>query len=381
MKILHVNHLLDPVTGGGTAERTFQLTRFLTSLGVECGILTLNIGDTEPYQALLTTEKIYKLPCINHRYYVHLSWPFHLRKIVSQYDVVHLMGHWTLLNSITAMVCRSLNKPYVVCPAGSLSVGGSSRHLKKLYNIIFGRTLIKRASAWIAVTEDEKADFSPYGFSQDLVSVIPNGIDPTQYQINPSNNHSPTQTQSMIGDAPYILFLGRLNHVKGPDLLLSAFILIADKYPEVHLIFAGPDSGMLEILIKEAKVSKVSDRIHFVGYVGGDDKVIMLRNATCLVIPSRKEAMSVVVLEAGICSVPVIFTDRCGLNAFAEAGAGLSVQAEVGEIAHGLDRMLADSKEQKSMASNLSDIILKDYLWVSQARKYMTLYEGLLSDS
>lgn len=372
IKILHVNHLLDPVTGGGTAERTFQLARFLTSLDAECGLLTLDIGDTSPYEALLTTEKLYKLPCINQRYYIHFSWPRYIRKIVSQYDVVHLMGHWTLLNAIVAMVCRSLNKPYVVCPAGSLIEAGSSRLLKKTYNWFLGHTLVKQASAWVAVTEDEKSDFLIYGIAPEMVNVIPNGIDPTQYQSNYSLR---TDISEKVGTDPYVLFLGRLNHIKGPDLLLKAFESLAGRYPAANLVFAGPDSGMMETLSHFVAESDLSERVHFAGYVGGDDKVSLLRNATCLVIPSRNEAMSVVVLEAGICSTPVVFTDRCGLDEFAKANAGLVVNPDVAAIAKGLDIMLADSSLQRRLASNLKKIVARNYLWVSQAQKYMNLYQ------
>lgn len=379
MKVLHVNHLLDPVTGGGTAERTFQLTRFLTSIGAECGILTLDIGDTRPYESLLTTERIYKLPCINQRYYIHVSWPFHIKNIVKQFDVVHIMGHWTLLNAIVAMVCRSLNKPYVVCPAGSLKVAGSSRVLKKLYDFLFGRRLVRKASAWIAVTEDEKSDFGVYGISADAVSVIPNGIDPSQYEMSEDGQEATRSAlKRSVTDAPYILFLGRLNHIKGPDMLLEAFLSVADKYPAQHLIFAGPDAGMLDILSSIATRLEVADRIHFIGYVGGEDKVRLLRQATCLVIPSRKEAMSVVVLEAGICSTPVVFTDQCGLSDLAQANAGCMVKAEAADIARGLEQLLSGKVSRQQMAGQLHSIIRRDYLWVSQARKYRDVYVGLL---
>lgn len=378
MKILHVNHLLDPVSGGGTAERTFQLTRFLTSLGMQCGILTLDIGDTRSYESQLTTERIFKLPCINQRYYIHFSWPLHIRKIVEQFDVVHLMGHWTLLNVIVAIVCRRLNKPYVVCPAGSLKIAGSSRRLKWFYDILFGRFLITKASAWIAVTEDEKVDFLTYGIQPDAIRVIPNGIDPIQYPADETVLRLPPHIETSISGAPYVLFLGRLNHIKGPDLLLQAFGSIADQYPEVHLAFAGPDSGMMDKLFRWADDSAVRDRVHFVGYIGGKDKVALLRNARCLVIPSRNEAMSVVVLEAGICGTPVIFTDRCGLEDFAEADAGYMVSADAEDIARGLRLMLGDALGRQRMATQLSAIVERDYLWVSQARKYQDIYRGLI---
>jgi glycosyltransferase involved in cell wall biosynthesis len=41
--------------------------------------------------------------------------------------------------------------------------------------------------------------------------------------------------------SPYILFLGRLNTIKGPDLLLDAFASIASAFPNHHLVLAGPD--------------------------------------------------------------------------------------------------------------------------------------------
>lgn len=377
MKILFVNHLLDPVTGGGTAERTFQLARFLTKLDMESGILTLDIGDTGPYESLLTIEKIFKLPCINQRYYIHISWPFHIRRIVEEYDVVHLMGHWTLLNAMVAMICLRLKKPYVVCPAGSLKVGGRSRFLKIVYDILLGRRLIQKASAFIAVTEDEKADFFTYGIPETLISTIPNGIDPSQYQVDESTTIPFSHIHTTIGDAPYVLFLGRLNQIKGPDLLLEAFISIATKYPDTHLVFAGPDSGMLDVLMGAANSSIASSKIHFLGYVGGKAKIDLLRHATCLVIPSRSEAMSLVVLEAGICLIPVIFTDRCGLDELAQAEAGYMVRAEASDIAQGLGHILSNPTRQRRLAKNLSVIIEHDYLWMIQAHKCRDIFQRL----
>ena len=45
-------------------------------------------------------------------------------------------------------------------------------------------------------------------------------------------------------DARYILFVGALTEVRRPDLLLEAFARVAEDYPEVHLVFAGPDFGL-----------------------------------------------------------------------------------------------------------------------------------------
>lgn len=378
MKILHVNHLLDPVSGGGTAERTFQLARALTAIGEECGILTLDIGNSTPYESLFTGERVFKLPCINQRYFIHITWPFRIRRVVQQFDVAHLMGHWTLLNAIVALICLLRNKPYIVCPAGSLKPAGRSRRLKIIYDFVIGRWVIKKASAWIAITEDEKKDFLAYGITPDLVQVIPNGIDPEQYQLTESIAGLPAGLEEKIGKSPYILFLGRLNPIKGPDLLINAFIQLASQFPEFHLVIAGSDAGMLKELQMLAGGSNVADRIHFSGYVGGDDKVNLLKNAYCLVIPSRREAMSVVVLEAGACGTPVLFTDRCGLKDFALEKAGVMVEAGEAAIRTGLASMLSDPKGQQQYAAKLGELVNANYLWSSQASRYQKLYLKLL---
>lgn len=378
MKILHVNHLLDPVSGGGTAERTFQLARFLTAMGEECGILTLDIGDSSPYESFFTNEQVFKLPCVNRRYYIHLTWPFRVKRIIRQFDVVHLMGHWTLLNAIVALICFHQNKPYVVCPAGSLKRTGRSQKLKKFYDLLIGRWLIKNAHAWIAITEDEKKDFWAYGIYPELVEVIPNGIDPEQYQLTEPIASLPAGLEEKIGGSPFFLFLGRLNAIKGPDLLLDAFLQIADSFPEVHVVFAGPDSGMLKQLQTMAEHSQVAERIHFCGYIGGRDKVNLLQKAYCLVIPSRNEAMSVVVLEAGTCGTPVLFTDRCGLEDFAAADAGVMVNVDIEAIRHGLSYMLEEPEKLRKYGERLSELVHADYLWSSQANRYRQLYKKLL---
>ncbi len=380
MKILHVNHLLDPITGGGTAERTIQLTRFLIKQGAESAVLTLDIGGKIPSESELEGARIFKLTCLNHRYFLFITWPFRIRNLISQFDIVHLMGHWTMLNAAVALSCIRQGKPYVICPAGALKAFGRSRWLKSLYDLVIGRRIVKYASGWVAITEVEKLDFANYGIKSDYVTVIPNGIDPDLY-IAPSSSKTIDLTHlGLTQQNPYLLFLGRLNTIKGPDLLLEAFIEIADTFPNLHLVLAGPDSGLLASLEKLAKQSTAMDRIHFTGYLGGADKTHALRKALCLVIPSRNEAMSIVVLEAGICATPVIFTDNCGLDDFAKAGAGTMVSASVKSIRDGLIKSLSDLTSLQQSGEQLQNTVYEKFLWAQQAERYYQHYQELLKN-
>lgn len=376
LRILNVNHLLDPVSGGGTAERTFQLSRFLSLAGAECTLLTLDIGVLEERVRLLKGVRLVALPCINRRFFIPGVLPSNIDGLVADADVVHLMGHWTVLNALVYRSCRRLNKPFVFCPAGGLKLFGRSLMLKWLYDAIIGRGLVREASACIAITDEERDDFDGYGIPRDRVVVIPNGIDPEDYE-----SYSGQEFSEGLGlsNVPYILFLGRLNEIKGPDILLDAFIRIAEAFPDVHLVFAGPDDGMLQVLKNCVDRNSISGRVHFVGYVGGAKKAELLRSAKLLAIPSRREAMSIVVLEAGISATPVLYTSACGLEALAREGGGFMVESSVEGVREGLCNLLSNGEYARSCAERLLSIVRNEYLWHTQAERYFHLYSHLMA--
>ena len=379
MKVLNVNHLIDPESGGGTAERTVQLSRSLAAEGAGVELLALDIGVTALRRAALAGIRITAIPCANRRYFVpRFPWP-EVEAAVARADVVQLSGHWTLLNVLVRNACRRLGKPYVFCPAGALRVVGRSQWLKRLYDAASGKAIARGAGACVAITGDERVDFLTYGVAAEKIEVISNGIDSGEYERpDAPGTDIAVRARFGVGTAPFVLFLGRLNWIKGPDLLLEAYCRVAAASPDVHLVLAGPDGGMLTPLQDVAAASGFRDRIHFPGYLAGDEKRVALRQAALLAIPSRREAMSIVVLEAGIVGTPVLFTDTCGLADFASADAGTMVPATADGLEQGLRTVLADPERAGTGAVRLQQRVHSEYLWSHQARRYLALYERLL---
>lgn len=381
MRVLLVNHLLDAVTGGGTSERTYQIGKFLTREGVDCTILALDIGITAERRAGLGETKLITLPCLNKRFFIPRVTPKALHRLISDVDVIHLSGHWTLLNLLVYRACRRLGKPYLFSPAGALKPFGRSLLLKRLYNRVIGHRIAQGAAMGVAITEDERADFYAHGVAFEQIVVIPNGIDPDQYQVADSQRAVAKLRQDAgLGMQPFMLFLGRLSEIKGPDLLLEAFAEVADRFPDFRLVFAGPDDGMRASLEATASAHGLADRVLFLGFVGGQRKAILLQAAHILVIPSRREAMSIVVLEAGACQCPALFTDACGLADFAQAGAGIMVGADAQGIASGLQCALTDSELLASSADRLAAIVSAEYLWSIQAKRFAALCKRLTGE-
>ena len=375
MKILNVVGRIDPVTGGGTAERTKKISMALEKAGVQCTILCIDFGVTDLLVESLGGVRVVALRCIVDRFNIPSFSYSEISQLVRDADIVHLMNHWTFLNALVYYIAKKLGKPYVVCPAGALPLFGRSKLKKISYNWVVGKKLIREADAQVAITQDEKAQFEPYGVDAESITVIPNGVSSESYQENDDEGF---RQKYAIGPEPFILFIGRLNPIKGPDMLLRAFCGISDKIRPYHLVFVGPDGGMLKELNSIAEKHGVRDRVHFLGYLGGSDKSWAYHAADMLAIPSRQEAMSIVVLESGITSTPVLATDQCGIPEVKDIGGGLIVPTNIKGLEDGLLRMLDNREGLRLMGASLERLVREKYTWDSVADAYMEMYERIL---
>ena len=375
MHILNVNSSLDLKLGGGTAERTFQMSRFLAQQdNVQCTVLTLDIdANANRIQALLPARNV-ALPCLWKRFYIPRSGWRTINRLVADADVIHLMGHWSLLNYLVYVVARRAGKPYVVCPAGALPIFGRSSVLKRLYNFFAGRSIIQNAAAWIAVTTSELPHFEQYGVAPAKVLVIPNGVNEADF---PLADQQEFLEKHRLPNAPMVLFMGRLNPIKGPDLLLQAFIQVSAQMPALHLVFMGPDGGMTAQLIRMAGSAGLAQRVHFLGYVDGVEKSAAYRSASLLVVPSRQEAMSIVAIEAGMCGIPVLLTDQCGFSKVKEVDPRLEVSATVHGLEMGLLQLFACANTLTEIAPAWKSFVKQHFTWNAIGPEYIHLYKRI----
>ena len=376
MKILNVNNTLDPVNGGGSAERTLQLSRSFAELGEDCTVLSLDTGVTDSVRKRAGRARMVTLPCRIERYFMpSLSWRS-LSELVRSADIIQMTNHWTVINALAFYYARRYQKPYIVCPAGAIPIFGRSRALKTFYDRVVGRAIIRQAAACVAVSPNEIEHIRIYGVPEKKISVIPNGIDPDDFVLRDDEGF---RHKYGLPEEPFILFMGRLNRIKGPDLLVDAFIqALRTKHIPHHLAFAGPDSGMLHELRAITAREGLEGRIHFLGYLGGVDKSHAYHAADFLVIPSRQEAMSIVVLESGIAGSPVLLTDQCGFNDITSVQGGMVVPASVEKLRAGLMAMTADPGQLEVMGRNLERYVRENFLWEHAAKRHLELYSSII---
>ena len=176
----------------------------------------------------------------------------------------------------------------------------------------------------------------------------------------------------------YILFVGRLSIIKGPDILLEAFIKSKIK-KEYYLIFAGPDDNMRVKMEQYIKNSPNNKKVLFLGSVPSTKRDFLMKNAIITVIPSRKEAMSMVALETSVVGTPFLASEFCGLDDFEKNSSGYICNGDPISISNKLDTLLEDLDSIKEVGKNAQNYVLSKYSWESIIEK-MNLYLNILID-
>ncbi|MFG0819977.1 glycosyltransferase family 4 protein [Pseudomonas sp. GLN_3] len=369
MRVLLVNISLDAKLGGGTAERTRHLAIHLAKAGSVCEVIAMT-GNSWQKEFEEFGVKSYITGRIGQRFPIPVLNPWRAWRAVRNAEVLHIMGYWNLLSVAMGLLALIARRPFILCPAGEFASVGTPEPIKKVFHLLLGRWLIKMASGFIAITDLEQGEIAQVaGVPAASIPVIGNAVgEPSSGQ--PASN-------VLLPEQPFILFMGRLAPVKGPDFLIQAYLdtPAAQRYP---LVMAGPDFGMQRALQAQVDASGLNGRVHFIGFLDEAQRTQVYRQAMMLVIPSRSEAMSLVALEAGVVGLPVLLTDTCGFDQVEHVGGGMVVPASAAGIALGMERMLADPAELMAKGGRLKAFILKHYTWSATVLVMLGHFKRLL---
>ena len=100
-------------------------------------------------------------------------------------------------------------------------------------------------------------------------------------------------------------------------------------------------------------------------------KIGAYTGASLLAVPSRREAMSIVAIEAGACETPVIVSSECGFDEVQEVGCSV-VEPVVEEFYKGLYNMIVH-QNLEVIGKNFHDFVEERYTWKKTASKYLEL--------
>jgi D-inositol-3-phosphate glycosyltransferase len=191
--------------------------------------------------------------------------------------------------------------------------------------------IMRYADRLMAATPLEKAQMSwLYGADADKISVVPAGVDLSLFRSIPR-----AEAKTHIGIPPQqkmILFVGRIQPLKGIDTLVRAMQRVTHQYPgwgdNLCVSIIGGDHN-LDSELERAEFERldrlradlgISDLVTFLGAKGQDTLVYYYSAAEMVVMPSHYESFGMVALEAMACGTPVIGSDVGGLSFSIEDG-------------------------------------------------------------
>ncbi len=360
-KILLISSFYSEYISAGTSQRTKDIKKGLTNLGWKCKVVTIK-RSKNPIENEPDKKDIIGINSLSGRYIIPI---YPLLKFFSELkssNLVHIIDHWSGLNIISVIFCVISKTPYIYSPCGALKPIGRNILIKKLYNFIFLKFFLNNAKYIFAVTKHEQSEIALLSKKKTKIKVIPNGI----WDKSESNFKIDIKTKKkleyLIKPKKFILFVGRLSYVKGPDILFDAFLKInnRDKY---SLVYVGPDENMKREILKKLMNFPNIKNVIFLGAVTPTVRNFCMQNALLTVIPSRKEAMSMVALETSILGTPFIATESCGLDDFSINKAGFICGHNSSSITERLNFLLKNPEEISITGKNAQSYVRKNYTW------------------
>jgi len=381
MKILHVVISLAP-EWGGPVKVVHELTESLVEKGLEVTLFApvqkggeINIARPKGVNLQLFEEGFFS--CCWSGYSPKLAKA--VAQEVSKFDLVHIHELWSHPHLVASRAARKLGKPYVVTVHGELEPWAINCKAlkKKIYSVLVQRRILQKAAVLHAITDEEIKHIRAYGVDNKIL-MIPNGINPQEFQALPAHREL-EQLYPQLAGQQVVLFLGRLHPNKGLDILARAFGKVARGRDDLCLLVVGPDSESYQAeVVKILTAEDVLDKVIFTGMLTGREKLTALARADICVIPSYSEVRSIVALEAMACGLPVIITRQCHFPEVVEAGAGLVIEPEVGQLAVALEKMLSNPQLRQEMGSNGRRLVNEKFTLEKVTEQMIAMYEDIL---
>lgn len=295
------------------------------------------------------------------------------------YDLLHLHALFSFSTVVAARAARRAGVPYIVRPLGTLSRYGVTQRrpwLKRASLALFEGPALRQAAAVHFTSEDEQREAAQWMQTARGV-VIPLGIEPA-----PVSDAALVRAQfPALGDAPYLVYLSRLDPKKNVEGLLQSFAMLQPRWPDLRLLVAGDGAPDYVAGLKALAASLgQTDRVVWAGHVGGALKASVLAGALAFVLPSFSENFGIAAAEALMAGKPCILGQGVAIaREVARAGAGLAVAPDPPSIAAALEHVMADSQARAIMAGRALALAQDQYSAHAMGASLLHLYSGILN--
>ncbi len=386
MRLLYVIPYFYPAWAyGGTCRAAWELARAVTRHGHEVVACTTDALDAhrraKPSAEVVEGVEIHRVPNLNNRLawsrlFLPLTFGRQLEVELRRADVVHLHEYRSFQNAVALLRIEQASKPFILTAQGGVPLLVGRFALKRVYDTLVGKRLLAKASRLHALNAMEADQFVQAGGRREQIFIAPNGIQVSDFQnLPPADSQAFRRKHNIPAHAPLVLFLARINKIKGVDFLASAFAEVRRELPQAVLVIAGPDDGYLPEVKQQIDSLGLADSIRFTGYLDGSAKIEAYQAADVYVLPSMYEILGITLLEALACRASVVTTDRCGLaDTLLQNDLGAVVKfGDVAGLATEILRIMHEAKDA-AHAEQRRDHVLENFGWDAIAERWVNVY-------
>lgn len=243
--------------------------------------------------------------------------------------------------------------------------------------VVIDKWLFAKATALVVVSSCLKEHLvKDYGVESHKVIVVPNAVDPDKFTV--MSRDKALAAELGLGNGRVVGFVGGFYPWHGVDLLLKAYVLVADRFPETRLLLIG-DGPEKQALAAEAARMGIEDKVVFTGTIAHEELPRYISLFSIGVLPDSNEYGSPMkIFEYMALGKPVVGPD-CGplLDVITPEQQGLIFRRKnVQSLADCLCRSLSDESLAARMAASARNMVETERNWLNNARRSLELVSG-----
>ena len=384
MRVLLLSWEYPPLIEGGLARHVRKLAEGLAAQGIEAHVLTRGMEES-PQEEEVGGVCIHRVrePGRPTELGEFVAWVEHMNADMLaagvelgdsfSFDAVH--AHDWLVAVAGDHLARRFRCP-LVATIHATEYGRHQGHVDT-----HPQSHIHSVEHWLANRADRLITCSAYmrehvcdvyGLEEEQVSVVPNGIDPSE--LVPMADLAPLRRRFAAPEERLVLLVGRLVYEKGFQVALEALPGLIERLGDVRFVVAGSGTHEEE-LHTLATALGLDGHGTFLGWIGDDVLHSLYRIADLTVVPSIYEPFGLVALEAMASGCPCLVADTGGLREVVpHENVGLRFRSRdpesLGAVA---ERLLSDVELRERLVAEASEHVL-GFDWADVARQVADLY-------
>ncbi|MBX0288793.1 glycosyltransferase family 4 protein [Haloarcula salinisoli] len=349
------------------------LPRSETRDGVDFHRFRLRVGSDEegeeiPYAQIKSPVGLPKL--LTDRLEFALKLRRHFKR--TDYDIIHFHLPFTA-NILVHLYPEIRERLVYTAHAGEVRLGLMDDQLlsRLLSTLSPDLHLMNRAEVSTVLNEDLATALPPE------LEVVPNGVDIQEYR--PDKADLVDLTDSYNIEPPFMLFVGTITPRKGPDILLDAIDMLAERDVLGEMTFVLSGNKTVDESFSEeiaARVEQLDADIRLTGFVSLSELKALYAQCDAFILPSREEGWGMVATEAMASGVAIVGSDITSIRAQVRDGEnGFLVPPEnASALADAMEQLLTDDELKQRMGERSRTVAVEEFSWESIAQQYIDLY-------